>query len=475
MRSELLIGGEWRQGSEDGRIAVLDPATDETIVEVADGTPADAIAACDAAEAAQVKWAATAPRERSEILRACWRIMVDHTDELASLIVREHGKPMTDAKGEIAYSAEFFRWNAEETVRIRGEIGTAPSGANKIIVHHPPVGVVLMITPWNFPAAMITRKLAPALGAGNAVVIKPPKETPLTALRIAELLEEAGVPKGLVNVVPTSTSGDWFEAAIEHRAVRMLSFTGSTEVGRVLLRRAADRVLKTVMELGGNAPFVVFDDADLDLAVEGAMVAKMRHSAETCTAANRFYVEAGVVDEFSEKLTAAMQAVKVGNGFDEGVTCGPMINKGAVKDIDGLVRGAVMEGASVLLGGEPLPGAGCFYPATVLRDVQHGSSISKAEIFGPVAPIISFTDHDEMIRQANDTEMGLTGYVYTQDLAKGLRTSERIQAGMIGLNRGAVSDPAAPFGGMKQSGLGREGSTEGIYEFCETQYIATNW
>ena len=475
MRSELLIGGEWRQGSGDGRITVLDPATDETVAEVADGTPADAVAACDAAEIAQVRWAATAPRERSEILRACWKIMVEHTDELASLIVREHGKPMADAKGEIAYSAEFFRWNAEETVRIRGELGTAPSGANKIIVHHPPVGVVLMITPWNFPAAMITRKLAPALGAGNAVVIKPPKETPLTALRIAELLEEAGVPKGLVNVVPTSTSGDWFEAAIDHRAVRMLSFTGSTEIGRVLLRRAADRVLKTVMELGGNAPFVVFDDADLDLAVEGAMVAKMRHSAETCTAANRFYVEAGVVDEFAEKLTAAMRAVKVGNGFDEGVTCGPMINKGAVKDIDGLVRGAVMEGASVLLGGEPRPGAGCFYPATVLRDVQHGSSISQAEIFGPVAPIIAFTDHDEMVRQANDTEMGLTGYVFTQDLAKGLRTSERIQAGMIGLNRGAVSDPAAPFGGMKQSGLGREGSTEGIYEFCETQYIATSW
>jgi succinate-semialdehyde dehydrogenase/glutarate-semialdehyde dehydrogenase len=475
MRSELLIGGTWRQGSDDGRIAVMDPATDEQIAEVADGTPVDALAACDAAEAAQVKWAATAPRERSEILRNCWKIMVDHTDELASLIVREHGKPMADARGEITYSAEFFRWNAEETVRIRGELATAPSGANKIIVHHPPVGVVLMVTPWNFPAAMITRKLAPALGAGNAVVIKPPKETPLTALRVADLLQEAGVPDGLVNVVPTSTSGDWFEAAIDHRAVRMLSFTGSTEVGRVLLKRSADRVLKTVMELGGNAPFLVFDDADIDAAVEGAMVAKMRHSAETCTAANRFYVEAGVVDEFSEKLASAMRAVKVGNGFDDGVSCGPMINRKAVTDIDGLVRGAVMDGASVLLGGEPQPGAGCFYPATVLRDVVHGSEISKQEIFGPVAPIISFTDHDEVVRQANDTEMGLTGYVYTQDLAKGLRVSERIQAGMIGLNRGAVSDPAAPFGGMKQSGLGREGSTEGIYEFCETQYIATSW
>ena len=475
MRTELLIGGEWRQGSEDARIAVFDPATDETIAEVADGTPADAIAACDAAEAAQRRWAATAPRERSEILRSCWKILVDHTDELASLIVREHGKPMGDARGEIAYSAEFFRWNAEETVRIRGEIGVAPSGANRIIVHHPPVGVVVMVTPWNFPAAMITRKLAPALGAGNAVVIKPPKETPLTALRIAELLEEAGVPAGLVNVVPTSTSGAWFDAAVDHRAVRMVSFTGSTEVGRVLLRRCADRVLKTVMELGGNAPFVVFDDADVDAAVAGAMVAKMRHSAETCTAANRFYVEAGVVDEFSEKLTAAMRAVEVGNGFDEGVTCGPMINRAAVTDIDALVRGAVMDGASVLLGGEPMAGPGCFYPATVLRDVRHGSAISQAEIFGPVAPVIAFSDHDEMVRQANDTEMGLTGYVYTQDLAKGLRTGERIQAGMIGLNRGAVSDPAAPFGGMKQSGLGREGSTEGIYEFCETQYIAADW
>ena len=475
MRTELLIGGAWRQGADDGRIEVTDPATTDTIAEVADGTPADAIAACDAAEAAQPGWARTPPRERSEILRSCWQILVDHTDELAELIVREHGKPIADAKGEITYSAEFFRWNAEETVRIRGEIGTAPSGANKIIVHHPPVGVVAMITPWNFPAAMITRKLAPALGAGNAVVIKPPKETPLTALRVAELLGEAGVPDGLVNVVPTSTAGDWFDAVVDHRAVRMVSFTGSTEVGRVLLRRAADRVLKTVMELGGNAPFVVFDDADIDAAVDGAMVAKMRHSAETCTAANRFFVEAGAVDEFAEKFAATMADVRVGSGFDEGVTCGPMINAKAVSDIDGLVKGAVGEGASVLLGGSPSDRPGWFYDPTVIRDVQPGSEITRNEIFGPVAPIISFTDHDEMIRQANDTEMGLTAYVYTQDLAKGLRTSEQIQAGMVGLNRGAVSDPAAPFGGMKQSGLGREGSTEGIYEFCETQYIATSW
>ncbi len=475
MRTQLLIGGDWRQGSNDGRIDVLDPATDEQIAEVADGTVADATAACDAAAEAQLKWARTAPRERGEILRNCWKVLIDHTDELASLIVKEHGKPLADAKGEVAYSAEFFRWNAEEAVRIRGELAVAPSGANRILVHHPPVGVVALITPWNFPAAMITRKLAPALAAGNAVVIKPPKETPLTALRVADLLQEAGVPNGLVNVVPTSKSGDWLDAVVDHRAVRMLSFTGSTEVGRVLLKRCADRVLKTVMELGGNAPFVVFDDADIDAAVEGAMIAKMRHSAETCTAANRFYVEAGAVDEFSEKFTTAMSNVKLGNGFDDGVTCGPMINKKAVATIDGLVQGAVQAGASVLLGGAPVPGAGCFYVPTVLRDVSHDSDIAKEEIFGPVAPIIGFSDHDEMIRQANDTEMGLTGYVYTRDLAKGLRTSERIQAGMIGLNRGAVSDPAAPFGGMKQSGLGREGSTEGIYEFCETQYIATNW
>ena len=475
MATELFIGGRWREGSDGGRIAVLDPATEETITDVADASPADAIAACDAAATAQVAWAATAPRVRAEILRDCWRILIEHTDELASLIVREHGKPLVDARGEIAYGAEFFRWNAEETVRIRGEIASAPSGANRMIVHHPPVGVVAMITPWNFPAAMITRKLAPALGAGNAVVIKPAAETPLTALRIAELLAEAGVPDGVVNVMPTSRPADWFEAVVDHRAVRMVSFTGSTEVGRILLRRSADRVLKTVMELGGNAPFIIFDDADLDLAVQGAMVAKMRHSAETCTAANRFYVEAGVADEFAERLTAAMAAVKVGNGFDDGVTCGPMITRGAVTDMDGLVRSAVMDGAGVALGGEPLPGPGYFYPPTVLTDVAHDSAIVRREIFGPIAPIIRFTDHEEAIAKANDTEMGLTAYVFTRDLAKGLRTSERLQAGMVGLNRGAVSDPAAPFGGMKQSGLGREGSTEGIYEFCETQYIATEW
>jgi len=475
MIEDLWIDGGARPGAAADRFDVIDPATEATIASVADGSPEDALAACEAAATAQPGWAATPPRQRAEILRSCWQILVDHTEELAALIVREHGKPLADARGEVAYGAEFFRWNAEETVRIRGEFATAPSGANRMIVHHPPVGVVAMITPWNFPAAMITRKLAPALGAGNAVVIKPAPDTPLTALRMAELLGEAGVPPGVVNVVPTTRAAEWFETVVDHRAVRMLSFTGSTAVGRTLLRRSADRVLKTVMELGGNAPFVVFDDADLERAVEGAMIAKMRHSAETCTAANRFYVEAGVAAEFTDRFTAAMAAVKIGNGFDEGVMCGPMINRTAVGSMDALVRSAVMDGARLCLGGEPSPGPGFFYPPTVLTDVRHGAVITTSEIFGPIAPIISFDDHEQMIAMANDTEMGLTGYVYTRDLTKGLRTAERLQAGMVAVNRGAVSDPAAPFGGMKQSGLGREGSTEGIYEFCETQYIATEW
>ena len=475
MRNQLLIGGRWIDGTTGERFAVLDPATGGEITTVAAGGPADATAACDAAAEAQRRWAATAPRVRSEVLRACWQTMVDHTDELARLITLEHGKPLVDSTGEVAYAAEFFRWNAEEAVRIHGSMGVAPSGANRMIVHHPPVGVVVMVTPWNFPAAMITRKLAPALAAGNAVVIKPPRETPLTALRVAELLEQAGVPAGVINVVPTTNSGSWFDAAVDHRAVRMVSFTGSTEIGRQLLRRAADRVLKTVMELGGNAPFIVFDDADLDAAVEGAMVAKMRHSAETCTAANRFFVEAGVAEAFTAKLAAAMGSMKVGSGFDDGVTCGPMINAKAIESIDALVRQAVGAGATAAVGGAPLERPGFFYAPTVLAGVAPDSPITSEEIFGPVAPIIPFTDTDTMIAQANDTEMGLAAYVFTADLARGLRVSERLESGMVGLNRGAVSDPAAPFGGMKQSGLGREGASEGIYEFTETQYIATNW
>ncbi len=475
MQTQLLIGGQWRDGSTGEEISVINPANGDTIATVAAGTPDDATAACDAAANAQAGWAKTAPRERGEILRRCWQLMIDNTEELADLITLEHGKPLADARGEVAYAAEFFRWNSEEAVRIHGSIATAPSGANRMIVHHVPIGVVIIVTPWNFPAAMITRKLAPALAAGNTAVIKPAKDTPLTALRIGELMVEAGVPAGVVNIVPTKSSASWFDAAVDHPATRMVSFTGSTEVGRVLLARSADRVLKTVMELGGNAPFIVFADADIDAAVEGAMVAKMRHSAETCTAANRFYVEAPVVDEFATKLAAAMGAVKVGDGHGDGVSCGPMINQTAIDDIDGLVKAAVGAGATVLTGGGAVEGPGYFYQPTVLSGVEHSSPIIHEEIFGPVAPIVSFTDTDTMIEMANDTEMGLTGYVFTRDIGRGLAVSERIQAGMIGLNRGAVSDPAAPFGGMKQSGLGREGASEGIYEFCETQYIAANW
>jgi len=475
MQTRLFIGGSWRDGADGEEFAVENPADGSLVARVASATPADAVAAVAAADAAQAGWAAEPPRVRSEILRACWANLIAHTDELAELIVTEHGKPLADAAGEVAYAAEFFRWNAEETVRIGGSIGRSPSGANRMIVHHPPVGVVVMVTPWNFPAAMITRKVAPALGAGNAVVIKPPRYTPLTALRLAELLTEAGVPDGVVNVVPSRSAGAVVQAAIDQRPTRMISFTGSTEVGRVLLHQAADRVLKVAMELGGNAPFVVFADADLDAAVEGAMVAKMRHSAETCTAANRFLVERGAVDAFTSKLADAMAAVRVGNGMTEGVTCGPMIDQDAVDNIDRLVGAAVAGGATAVLGGRPVDGPGFFYEPTVLQGVDPASDIAHEEIFGPVAPVIAFDDIDTMVAQANDTEMGLTGYVYTSDLAKGLAVSEPIQAGMIGLNRGAVSDPAAPFGGMKQSGLGREGAQEGILEFCETQYMSTDW
>ena len=400
---------------------------------------------------------------------------MEHSDELADLIVKENGKPRSDAVGEVSYAAEFFRWNAEEAVRIQGSIGMAPGGDKRIIVQHPPMGVVVIVTPWNFPAAMITRKLAPALAAGNAVVIKPPAETPLTALRVAELCEEAGVPAGLINVVAAQDPGAWFDAAVENKATRMVSFTGSTNVGRMLLRRSADRVLKTVMELGGNAPFIVFDDADIEAAVSGAMVAKMRHSAETCTAANRFYAHADIAGEFTTKLAAAMSEVKVGNGLADGVDCGPMITAKAVENIHDLVQAAVANGAVAELGGNPIDGPGFFYEPTVLANVAHNSPIAGEEIFGPIAPVIPFTNTDQMITEANDTEMGLAAYVYTEDLRRGLQVSERLQSGMVGLNRGAMSDPAAPFGGMKQSGLGREGASEGIYEFCETQYIAANW
>ncbi len=475
MQTQLFIDGSWRDGSDGSTFAVEDPATTDTIAEVASATPEDATAAVSAAAAAQDGWAATPPRERAELLRSAWEAMQDHRQELAELIVAESGKPMSDATGEVDYAAEFLRWNSEEAVRIRGEVGVAPAGDKRILVHHVPVGVVVMVTPWNFPAAMLTRKLAPALAAGNTVVAKPAAATPLTSLALADLFDEVGFPAGTINVTPAGDSGAWFDAATSHTATRMISFTGSTEVGRQLLEVASQRVLKSVMELGGNAPFIVFEDADVDKAVEGAMLAKMRHSAETCTAANRFFVHADVVDDFSEAFAAAMRDVRVGNGRDEGVGCGPLIDADALERVDQLVQDAVANGATVVTGGERLGGPGHFYAPTVLRDVEPGDPITDEEIFGPVAPLITFTDTDEMLARANDTEMGLTGYVFTEDLRRGLAVSERVQQGMIGLNRGLVSDPAAPFGGMKQSGLGREGSTDGIYEFMETQYIATEW
>ncbi|RZV42861.1 MAG: NAD-dependent succinate-semialdehyde dehydrogenase [Acidimicrobiales bacterium] len=476
MQTKLVIGGERRDGSEGDTVDVLNPANGELVATVAAGSVDDMLAACDVASEAQKSWAATAPRVRAELLRGCYQVMIDNADALADIIVAEHGKPKADALGEIAYGAEFFRWNSEEAVRLQGTVGMNPAGNARMIVHHPPVGVVLMVTPWNFPAAMITRKIAPALAAGNACVIKPAKETPLTALALADLFEnEVGLPAGLVNMVTTKSASKPVAAAMDHNAIRMVSFTGSTEVGRILLQQASGRVLKTAMELGGNAPFIVFADADLDAAVEGALAAKMRHSAETCTAANRFFVEESVMDEFGEKLAAAMGAMKVGDGTAEGTQVGPLINQDAVDNVDRLVTAAVAGGATALSGGSPMDGPGFFYPPTVLAGVSPANPITSEEIFGPVAPLIGFSDEDDMIAMANDTEMGLIGYVFTEDLAKGLRVSEQIQAGIIGLNRGVASDPAAPFGGMKQSGVGREGASEGIYEFCETQYIATNW
>jgi len=473
--TRLAIGGNWRAASSGAVFPVLDPATGETLAEVADATAADGIAAVAAAHAAQPLWAARAPRERGEILRRTFELMLQQKERIAELIVRENGKPLVEAQGEVTYAAEFFRWFAEEAVRNTGSLGTSPSGASRILVLHQPIGVALLITPWNFPAAMATRKIAPALAAGCAVVLKPAGQTPLTALYVQRVLEEAGVPPGVVNVVPTSHSQAVSDAILADPRVRKLSFTGSTEVGRVLLAEAAKRVVKCSMELGGNAPFVVFADADLDAAVEGAMIAKMRHNGETCTAANRFFVERKVADEFAQRLSRAMAALKVGNGMEPGVQLGPLIDAKTRDKVARLVEAATGAGARVCTGGTKPAGKGFFYPPTVLDRVAPDSPILGEEIFGPVAPIVSFDDEADVIAQANDTEHGLMAYVFTRDLARGLRVAEAIESGMVGLNRGLVSDPAAPFGGVKQSGIGREGGHHGLLEFCETKYIATGW
>jgi len=471
----LLINGDWRPASGDARFAVDDPATGDVLATVADASIDDALAALAAAHTAQPAWAALAPRQRSDVLRRAFELMLARADALAELIVRENGKPIAEARGEIAYAAEFFRWYSEEAVRLDGRLTTAPGGANRMMVLHQPIGVALLVTPWNFPAAMATRKIGPALAAGCSVILKPAGETPLTALAIGAMLAEAGVPPGVVNIVTTTRNAEVGSALLRDPRVRKLSFTGSTEVGRALLAQAAERVVKCSMELGGNAPFIVFADADVEAAIEGAMVAKMRHNGETCTAANRFYVEQSLAAEFTRRLSAVMGGLKMGNGLDPSVQIGPLVDAATRAKVTRLVDAAVGAGARVQTGGALPSGPGFFYPPTVLDRVAPDSPILAEEIFGPVAPIVTFTDTDEVVRLANATEQGLVSYVYTRDLTRGLRVAEALEAGMVGLNRGVVSDPAAPFGGMKQSGIGREGGHEGLLEFTETKYIAVAW
>ncbi|WP_030442430.1 NAD-dependent succinate-semialdehyde dehydrogenase [Actinoplanes subtropicus] len=475
METELFIGGKWVPAASGGRFDVIDPATGDVIASVADGGESDAGAAVDAAAAAGPGWAATPPRVRGEALRRAFELMTARADELAKLISLENGKALADAKGEVTYAAEFFRWFAEEAVRGEGLVSTAPSGANRILVVRQPVGVCVLVTPWNFPAAMATRKIGPALAAGCTVILKPASDTPLTALAMAAILAEAGVPEGVVNVLPSRGSGKVVSKMLKDPRVRKVSFTGSTEVGRILLAQAAENVVNTSMELGGNAPFLVFADADLDAALDGAMIAKMRNGGEACTAANRFYVEASVADEFSRRLAERMSGLVVGPGTDEKTQVGPLVNEDTVAKVDSLVQGAVEGGATAVTGGTRPDGPGFYYPPTVLTGVPGDAPILREEIFGPVAPIVTFTSEDEAVRYANDTEFGLVAYVFTRDLARGLRVSEAIEAGMVGLNRGLVSDPAAPFGGVKQSGIGREGGHEGLLEYLESKYIAVNW
>jgi succinate-semialdehyde dehydrogenase/glutarate-semialdehyde dehydrogenase len=473
--TDLWIGGEWRKASDGARFDVIDPATENTVASVASATVEDAKAAVDAAAAAQPAWADKKPRERGEILRKAFDLIMRDAERLAKLITIENGKALSDSRGEVAYAAEFFRWNAEEAVRNLGSTSRAPSSGARILVQHKPAGVAVLVTPWNFPAAMATRKIGPALAAGCTVVLKPASDTPLTMLALMPILEEAGVPAGCVNVIPSRSSGKVVSAMLHDPRVRVVSFTGSTEVGRKLLHEAADNVVKPAMELGGNAPFIVFEDADIDAAIEGAMVAKMRNMGEACTAANRFYVHEKVHDEFAKKLTAKMSSLKMGNGLDDGVALGPLVNKEGLDKVVELVDDAVGKGAKVLTGGKVPGGKGFFYPATVLANVPDDAKMLNEEIFGPVASLQTFKSDDEVIRRANDTEYGLVAYLYTKDMSRGLRVSEKLDFGMIGLNRGLVSDPAAPFGGMKQSGIGREGAHEGLMEFLETQYISVTW
>ncbi|HWG76295.1 MAG TPA: NAD-dependent succinate-semialdehyde dehydrogenase [Steroidobacteraceae bacterium] len=473
--TDLWIGGQWRPAADGARFDVEDPATERAVASVASATVEDCISALDAAQAAFAAWSTKSPRARGEILRRAFELIMRDAERLARIVTLENGKGLADSRGEIAYAAEFFRWNAEEAVRIIGQSSRAPSSGARILVNHKPAGIALLVTPWNFPAAMATRKIGPALAAGCTVVIKPASATPLTMLALMPLLQEAGVPAGVVNLVPSRASGKVVSAMLKDGRVRVISFTGSTEVGRTLLKEAADNIVRPAMELGGNAPFIVCEDANVDEAVEGAVIAKMRNIGEACTAANRFYVHEAVAEEFSSKLATKMSALKMGNGLEEGVSVGPLVNAQTRDKVHALVEQAKARGARVVTGGEPGKGKGYFYPATVLTQVPPDADLVHEEIFGPVAAIQTFSDEEDMLSRANASEFGLASYVYTADLKRGLGIAERLEAGMVGLNRGMVSDPAAPFGGVKQSGLGREGGHEGLLEYLDTQYVSVSW
>jgi succinate-semialdehyde dehydrogenase / glutarate-semialdehyde dehydrogenase len=466
----LFIGGEWVDAEGGRTFDVHDPSTNAVIRSIADASPADGMRALDAAVAAQDAWAATAPRVRSDILRRAFDLLQERKEDAALLMTLEMGKPLAEARGEVAYGGEFLRWFSEEAVRISGRYGTNPEGTGRMVVSQRPVGPSFFITPWNFPLAMATRKIAPALAAGCTVVIKPPALTPLSTIFLVKLLEEAGLPKGVVNVVATSSSSKLSGPIIADPRLRKLSFTGSTEVGRKLIAQAAEGVLRVSMELGGNAPFVVFEDADLDKAVDGAMAAKFRNIGQACTAANRFIVHASVAEAFADKVTERVKAMKIGRGTEDGVAIGPLIDEDAVAKASELVSDAVSRGATLRTGGSAIEGEGTFFEPTVVTEVQAGSDILREEIFGPVLAIATFQDEDEAVRLANDTEYGLVSYCYTQDLARGHRMIDRLETGMMGLNVGVVSNAAAPFGGVKQSGVGREGGFEGIHEYLSTKY-----
>ncbi|MGB7447629.1 MAG: NAD-dependent succinate-semialdehyde dehydrogenase [Ornithinimicrobium sp.] len=469
--TDLFIDGSFDPATGQATFDVVNPADAEVLCAVADATPADGMRALEAAAAAQSDFAATSAVERHQMLLTAYRLMMERQDDLALLMTLEMGKPVAESAGEIAYAAEFFRHYAAEALRGGGGYQPTPQGGARFILARQPVGPCLLITPWNFPMAMGTRKIGPALAAGCACVIKPAQQTPLSMLALAGILREAGVPDGVVNVIPTSDSGGVMEPMITSGLARKLSFTGSTKVGKVLLKQSADKVLRTSMELGGNAPFLVFDDADLDEAVAGCMQAKMRNMGEACTAANRIYVQSGVHDAFVEKLTEQMSQLKVGDGTLDDSTVGPLIDSSARDDVHALVSEALQGGARLHTGGTMPEGSGYFYPPTVLTDVPADARITAEEIFGPVAAVISFETEDEAVAAANDTEFGLVAYAYTNDLRRGLRVAERIEAGMVGLNQGVVSNAYAPFGGIKESGLGREGGAEGIEEYLETKYI----